>query len=82
MATFIPAARPTQAAIQPVPLTLTTLQVHVGGFIAFVDLPSGDMLVINEASVDQLAPLNVTASSLAGQSIYGDVVLCTPGEIA
>lgn len=65
------------------PLTLTTLQTCVGGFIKFVELPHGDLMVVNEASTD-LAPFNPSASSLAGKAgpIYGDAVLCEPSEIA
>jgi hypothetical protein len=83
MATYLPATRDGQQ-IDPhhVPLSLTALQTLVGGFIRFVDLQSGDVMVINEASLDRLGFYNKTASTVAGQSIYGDVVVCEPQEIA
>ena len=70
------------------PLTLTALQILVGGFIRFVELSSGDWMVINEASLEGTLEgtsfLNPTASQLAGKSgpIYGDAVICDPKEIA
>jgi hypothetical protein len=83
MATYMPASREAQLIDKHhVPFTLTALQTLVGGFIRFVVLPSGDTMVINEASLDQLGFLNKTASRLAGQNIYGDVVVCEPHEIA
>jgi hypothetical protein len=65
------------------PLTLTALQIFVGGFIRFVELSSGDLMVVNEASADGIGFYNPTASQLAGNAgpIYGDAVLCTPEEI-
>ncbi len=63
------------------PLTLTALQTFVGGFIRFVELSSGDLMVVNEASVDGLGFLNPNASSLAGYPVYGSVVMCIPEEI-
>lgn len=83
MADYIPAVRPIQRNV-PTPLTLTQLQLFVGGFIRFVELMNGDLLVINEASLDGLAQHNPTASSLAGKAgpIFGDAVLCSQQEIA
>lgn len=63
-----------------VPLTLTALQIYVGGFIQFIELPSGDVLVVNE--VQELAPLNTTATLLTRLPVTGDVILCEPEEIA
>lgn len=80
MADYIPANRPIELNVLT-PLTLTALQTFTGGFIKFVDLPSGDILVINESSSD-FAPINNTASSIAGRSIFGDVVRCVSSEIA
>ena len=80
MASLIPATRP-QSTVEA-PLTLTQLQIHVGGFIRFIDLMGGDMLVINEASLDNIGLHNPTASALAGHPIFGDVILCSPTEIA
>lgn len=78
MASFLPCDRNAEAANPP--LTLTALQVFVGGFIKFVELSSGDLLVVNE--VQTFAPLNQTASRLAGTPIYGHAVICLPEEIA
>lgn len=64
------------------PLTLTQLQIFVGGFITFVDLLNGDILIINEASRDRIGIHNQTASTLLGKPVFGDVVLCSPEEIA
>jgi len=79
MATYIPASRPAKP-VSELPLTLAALQILVGGFIEFVELRSGDWLVVNEAS--HLAPLNTSATALAGIPVYGDVVLCEPSDIA
>lgn len=65
----------------PTPLTLTGLQNYVGGFVKFIDLPSGDLMVINEAS--PLFPaLNEAASKIAGRTINGHVVVCAQEDIA
>jgi hypothetical protein len=82
VADLIPATRPIRRGVL-VPLTLTQLQTFVGGFIRFVELPTGDVIVINEASLDG-ADYNPTASSIAGKAgpIYGDVIHCSPSEIA
>lgn len=68
----------------PTPLTLTAMQILVGGFIKFVELTSGDWMVVNEASFEGTMFLNPTASQLAGHAgpIYGDAILCDPKEIA
>jgi len=68
----------------PTPLTLTALQLFVGGFVYFVELSTGDLMVVNEASRDQIGFYNPTASPLAGKAgpIYGDAILCSPAEIA
>lgn len=62
------------------PLTLTAMQIAVGGFIEFIELLSGDTLIVNAAS--ELAPLNTKASLLIGRAVNGDVILCDPEEIA
>ena len=64
------------------PLTLTALQGYVHGFVEFIELSSGDLIVVNEESLNGLGGLNMSASALAGQLIYGHVVLCEPNEIA
>jgi hypothetical protein len=81
VATFFPEEGPAQQV--QAPLTLTKLQTLVKGFIKFIDLSSGDVMVANE-SAPEFARINITASSLAGKAspVYGDVVLCDPEEIA
>jgi len=80
MATYIPLDKPAQGNIET-PLTLTALQTFVGGFIKFVDLSSGDILIANEAG-PAFAAVNQTASAMAGRPIHGHVVLASPQEIA
>lgn len=82
MATLI---HPTKDAREvEVPLTLTALQCYVGGFIYFIELANGEILIVNEASFDQFGFYNKEASKIAGQAgpIYGDAVLCKPEDIA
>ena len=80
MASFIPTNGPAKEV--KVPLTLTALQTYVGGFIKFIELPSGDLLVVNEAG-PSFAEINEQANGLAGRvgPIYGHAVLCSPSEI-
>lgn len=80
MAKHIPTNGPTKSVDGP--LSLTKLQLLVGGFIRFIDLPSGDFLVVNEAA-ESVSIINHSASAIAGRvgPIYGDAVLCTPQEI-
>lgn len=66
--------------VVPGPLTLAALQIYVQGFIAFVELKSGDLMVTNEMS--NLASYNKTASSIAGFEVFGDVVICSSSEVA
>lgn len=80
MADYIPANRPIQRKVDK-PLTLTQLQLFVGGFIHFVTLLNGDILVLNEASRDRVGIHNPTASALLGKPVFGDAVLCSPEEI-
>jgi hypothetical protein len=81
VADYIPANRPIQREVET-PLTLTQLQLFVGGFIHFVTLLNGDILVTNEASRDHVGIHNPTASTLLGKPVFGDVVLCSSEEIA
>jgi len=81
MASYIPWDRPMRQIPSSTPLTLTELQGYVGGFIRFIELSCGDVMVVNEAG-PAFAPVNHTASGLACQTIHGDVVLCSPEEIA
>jgi hypothetical protein len=81
MAMFYPQQGPAQKIAGP--LTLTKLQTLVKGFIKFIDMPTGDVLVVNESAPEFLAE-NYAASAIAGKAhpVYGDVVLCDPSEIA
>ncbi len=80
MAIFIPHDGPMEHNIES-PLDLANLQTRVGGYIGFIDIPSGDTLVVAD-DISSL-PLNYTATALAGDGImiYGHAVLCGPGEI-
>lgn len=83
MADYIPAERALRRGIDT-PLTLTALQTYVNGFVYFIELPTGDWLVVNEKSRDNIGPYNPHASSIAGKAgpIYGDAVLIDPKELA
>ncbi len=83
MADYIPVGRPILRKIAT-PLTLTQMQLKVGGFIKFVDLSSGDIMVINESATEFPGLHNPTASQLAGSAgpIFGDAIICSPSEIA
>jgi hypothetical protein len=81
MAIFIPHDGPMEHNIDS-PLELADLQARVGGFVGFIDIPSGDTIVVAD-DISSL-PLNYTATALAGNGIiiYGHAVLCGPKEIA
>lgn len=63
------------------PLTLTAMQIFVGGFIHFLELPSGDLMVVNEASRGGNGYYNKAASQIAGMPVHGDAILCSPEDI-
>lgn len=63
------------------PLELHDLQLLVGGFVKFVNLDEGRMIVVQELAVKH-RPINETASKLAGLPIHGDVVVLSGEEIA
>ncbi len=65
------------------PLTLTALQLHVGGLIDFIELSNGGLLVVNESHLT-LGPKerNEAATELAKKVIRGTVVYCGRDEIA
>jgi hypothetical protein len=69
-----------------VPLTLTAFQIHVGGSIEFIELESGDLLVVNEEinrrAQDFAHFSNPAATVIAGLPVLGDVVICSPSEVA
>ncbi len=77
MATFIPMEGPLVHGLTT-PLTLTYMQQMVMGFIDFVEIKSGDLMVVNEDAFQ----INSLATTLAGREIRGDVILCDPKEIA
>lgn len=81
MAKFIPV----DGQVQPLdaPLTLTVLSRMVGGEIEFIELRTGDMMVIQKDSWFRL-PINHTASVFAGLKppVCGSAILCSPDEIA
>lgn len=68
------------------PITLTAFQTLVGGFIEFVELESGDLMVVNEEINSRPSEFshfsNPAATVIAGQPVLGDVVICNPSEIA
>ena len=79
MAKFFPVEGDAQEV--PTPLTLTALQGYVVGWINFIELSSGDVLVVNEMA-DGWTPMNINATYILGFPVYGNVVLCSPSEIA
>lgn len=82
MAIYLPLDAPVKNNI-PTPLTLTALQTYVGGFVKFIELNSGDILVVNDKATE-FASINHHANSFARSAgpIYGHAVLCSPSEIA
>lgn len=82
MASLYPIDKPMRSQI-PTPLTLTAMQRFVGGFIKFIELSCGDLMVVNEAAIAETSALNVDATKLAGKSgpVYGTVIFCEPSEI-
>lgn len=52
MATFFPQKGPAQQI--ETPLTLTKLQTLVKGFIKFIDMPTGDVLVVKASRPSSL----------------------------
>lgn len=88
MPTFIP-AESSSALSSPAPdtqrvkggLTLTQMQIYVQGFVHFMELMSGELLIVNEASLDRVGPYNKSASALAGVPVYGNAILCEPSEL-
>jgi hypothetical protein len=63
------------------PLELHELQILVGGYIKYVNLTEGRVLVVQELAF-KYHPVNETATKLAGKTIHGDVVLCSGSELA
>ena len=75
----------TDGSTTPLPdADLATLQAAVGGYIEMVFAGPGlvdQVLVVNEEGLLQGLDLNPTASTLAGQPIVGDAVLCDNNEL-
>jgi hypothetical protein len=75
MADFIPANG--QMKRLETPLTRTQLVALVGEAVQFHKIPSGDFIVSGKSTV-----LNSFATTLAHFPLFGDVVLCSLGDIA
>lgn len=75
MADLIPTTGPLKKLTTP--LTRTQLAAVVGTAIQFHEIASGDFIVHGESNVP-----NLFASSLARKPLFGDVVLCSLGDIA
>jgi hypothetical protein len=65
----------------PVPISLNQFQQYCGGFIDFIEMNSGHTIFVLNENQSEL-PYNLTASSMAAQALYGDVVVCAPKDIA
>jgi len=61
--------------------TLKSMQDMVGGYIEFIYLPTGQMLIVDEEGRLKNYPLNKQASELCGQLIVGDVILADYSEV-
>lgn len=62
-------------------LSLTSMQSAVGGWIEFVPLRNGKLLVVSEEGIMQgLLPNRVVAERY-GLAIVGDVILVSPSEL-
>lgn len=79
MATYVPVEGKSIPLERPI--TLSSLQSYLHGFIDFIDLDFGDILVVNETAFER-DPVNTTATLIAGRPIYGDVILCRFGDLA
>jgi hypothetical protein len=61
--------------------TLEELQGFVGGYIEFVYLPGGKIMVVNEEGRLQGLPVNQGASAIAERLIVGDVLIARKGLV-
>lgn len=62
-------------------LSLTSMQTAVGGWIEFVPLRNGKLLVVNDEGIYAgLLPNRVVAERY-GLAIVGDVILVSPSEL-
>ena len=61
--------------------TLRKQQELVGGYIEYVNLHNGEMLIVNEEGLLMHLEYNSEASDLYGHPIVGDVVLCNLNEV-
>jgi len=61
--------------------TLKKQQKLVGGYIEYVNLHNGQMLIVNEEGLLMHLEYNYEASELYGHPIVGDVVLCNLNEV-
>ena len=60
--------------------SLAELQAFVDGYIELVRLGPGQLMFVNEEGRLKGLPLNLQASLIAGQTIVGDVIICTRRE--
>lgn len=60
---------------------LETLQNAVGGYIEIVNLPNDMILVVDEEGAIKNKEINLKASFLYGDRIFGDVVFCKNDEV-
>ena len=61
-------------------MTFKQVQEHVGGYVERVACQGDRILLVNEEGLINGSPVNTTASVLAGQPIYGNVVAVTAAE--
>ena len=61
--------------------SLEELQGFVGGYIEIVYLDSERIMVVNEEGIINDLPFNEKASSIVGQLIAGDVLVCKSEEV-
>lgn len=63
--------------------SLPELNKFVGGYIEIVRLPTRTkrILVVNEEGAINGMPLNPQATAMAGQPIYGDVLVCGTNRV-
>jgi hypothetical protein len=62
-------------------LSLDSMQAAVGGYIEFVKLQNGKLLVVNEEGVLEGLPPNRLVAERYGLAIVGDVILVAPYEL-
>ena len=66
---------PTTSYEYLIPPTLEEAQSVVGGTVELITLVGGSQLLCNEEGLIRNLPVNLKASSIAGQSIVGNVLI-------